>query len=73
MLLADNYPIPGIFWPMLMFMGIVLMLGLIIWCVVDNLRRHGHHGRAKLGWTVLILFPILGAFIDVVARPARVE
>jgi Phospholipase_D-nuclease N-terminal len=34
-------------------------------------RRNDHHGGAKFGWTVLILFiPILGALIYIIARPA---
>jgi hypothetical protein len=73
-MLAYIYPILGIFWSMLIFTGLVLMLVLIIWCFIDNFRRHDHHGWAKLGWTVLILFiPILGAFIYIVARPATVS
>jgi hypothetical protein len=61
----------GIFWWMLMFMGFVLMIFLIVWCFIGNFARHDHHGWAKLGWTVLILFvPVLGALIYIIARPA---
>ena len=73
-MIAYVYPLLGIFWPMLMFAGLVLVLWLIIWCFVDNFRRHDHHGWAKAGWTVLILFmPILGSLIYIIARPAVVE
>jgi hypothetical protein len=42
-----------------------------LWCFVDNFRRRDHHGAAKAGWTILILFiPILGALIYIIARPA---
>ena len=69
-MLAYDYPILGIFWSMLMFFGLFLMLWLIIWCFIDNFRRQDHHGWAKAGWTVLILFvPVLGALIYIIARP----
>ena len=38
------------------FAGLALMLFFIIWCFVDNFRRRDHHGFAKAGWTILILF-----------------
>ena len=73
-MLAYVYPILGIFWSMLMFFGLFLMVWLIIWCFIDNFRRHDHHGLAKVGWTLLILFiPVLGALIYIIARPASVS
>ena len=73
-LLGYVYPLLGIFWSMLIFFGIALMFTFIIWCFIDNFRRHDHHGWAKLGWTIFILFvPILGALVYVIARPADVE
>jgi len=72
-MLAYVFPIMGIFWSMLMFAGFVLMIFLIAWCFIDNFARHDHHGWAKFGWTVLILFiPVLGALIYIIARPALV-
>ena len=69
--LAYDFPLLSLFWSMLMFFGLFLMIWLIIWCFVDNFRRRDHHGLAKAGWTVVILFiPILGALIYIVARPA---
>ncbi len=71
-MLGYVYPLLGIFWSMLMFTGFVLMMFLIIWCFIDNFRRHDHHGWAKLGWTLLILFiPVFGALIYIVTRPAE--
>ena len=71
---AYVYPILGIFWSMLIFVGLLLLLFMIIWCFVDNFRRRDHHGWAKLGWTLLIVFiPLLGALIYIVARPSDVE
>jgi hypothetical protein len=70
---AYVYPVLGIFWSMLMFVGLLLLLFMIVWCFVDNFKRRDHHGWAKLGWTVLILMvPLLGALIYIVARPAEV-
>ena len=69
--LAYSFPLLSVFWTMLMFAGIVLALFFVIWCFVDNFRRRDHHGWAKAGWTVFILFfPILGALVYVLARPA---
>lgn len=73
-MLAYTYPLLSIFWTLLEFAATVLLLFLIIWCFVDNFRRTDHHGWAKAGWTILILFvPVLGALIYIVARPAVVQ
>lgn len=72
-MLAYVFPIMGIFWSMLIFAGIVLMIFLIVWCFIDNFTRHDHHGWAKFGWTVFILFvPVIGALVYIIARPATV-
>jgi hypothetical protein len=69
--LAYSFPLLSLFWSFLMFAGLVLFLFFIIWCFVDNFRRTDHHGWAKAGWTILILFfPVIGALIYIVARPA---
>jgi hypothetical protein len=71
---AYTYPLLSLFWTMLIFAGVVLMIFFIVWCFIDNFRRRDHHGWAKAGWTVLILFfPILGALIYIIARPADVQ
>ena len=73
-MIAYVYPILGIFWSMLIFVGLLLVLFMIIWCFVDNFKRRDHHGWAKLGWTLFIVFiPLLGALIYIVARPSDVE
>ncbi len=73
-LLAYSFPLLSLFWAMLIFAGIFLMIWFIIWCFVDNFRRKDHHGMAKAGWTILILFlPILGALIYIIARPAEAD
>ena len=72
-MLAYTFPLLSLFWTFLIFAALFLMVFFIIWCFVDNFRRHDHSGLAKAGWTVLILFiPIIGALIYVIARPAEV-
>jgi hypothetical protein len=71
--LAYSFPLLSLFWAFLMFAGLVLFIFFIIWCFIDNFRRTDHHGWAKAGWTILILFfPVIGALIYIVARPATV-
>ncbi len=70
-LFAYSFPLLSVFWTMLMFAGIFLMIFFIVWCFIDNFRRHDHHGMAKAGWAILILFlPIFGALIYIIARPS---
>ena len=71
-MIAYTYPLLSLFWTMLIFAGVFLMVFFIIWCFIDNFRRHDHRGLAKAGWAILILFlPILGALIYIIARPAE--
>ena len=73
-LFAYTYPLLSLFWTMLIFAGIFLMIFFIIWCFIDNFRRHDHHGMAKTGWAILILFlPIVGALIYIIARPSEAD
>ncbi len=73
-MLAYVYPLLSIFWTMLMFAGLFIVVWFIVWCFVDNFRRRDHHGAAKAAWTILIIIiPLLGAIIYVIARPADIE
>jgi hypothetical protein len=73
-LLAYTFPLLSLFWAMLIFAGILLMIWFIIWCFVDNFRRRDHHGFAKAGWAIVILFiPVIGALIYIIARPAAAD
>jgi Phospholipase_D-nuclease N-terminal len=73
-LFAYSFPLLSLFWAMMIFAGIFLMLWFIVWCFVDNFRRKDHHGMAKAGWTILILFvPVFGALIYIIARPAAAD
>ncbi len=73
-MLAYSYPLLGLFWTILIFGLVGLMLFFIIWCFVDNFRRRDHHGFAKAGWTIAILFlPVFGALIYVIVRPSSAD
>jgi hypothetical protein len=73
-LFAYSFPLLSVFWTMLMFAGIFLMIFFVVWCFIDNFRRHDHHGMAKAGWAILILFlPIFGALIYIIARPSAAD
>jgi cytochrome bd-type quinol oxidase subunit 2 len=70
-LLAYDFPLLSVFLSVLFIFGLFVLVFFIIWCFIDNFRRKDHHGWAKLGWTVVILFvPIVGALIYVALRPA---
>jgi hypothetical protein len=74
MLFAYTWPLLSLFWTFLEFAVVFLFVFFIIWCFVDNFRRRDHHGLAKAGWTVLILFiPVIGAIVYVIARPADAQ
>ncbi len=46
----------------------------VIWAFIDNFRRHDHSGFAKAGWAfVIIILPLLGTLIYLIARPAAIE
>ena len=70
-MLAYDFPLLDVFWSLLMFVGLALLVVVIIVCLMDNFRREDHSGWAKVGWTVfLVVVPIIGVLVYVVARPA---
>ena len=70
-MLAYNFPLLNVFWSLLMFIGLALLVVVIIVCLTDNFRREDHSGWAKVGWTIfLVVVPIIGVLVYVVARPA---
>ena len=74
MLLAYDYPLLGLFWTIMIFAFWVMIVFAVIWAFIDNFRRHDHSGWAKAGWTlVIILLPLLGTCIYLIARPAELE
>ncbi len=69
-MLAYDYPLLGIFWSMLMFTFFVLWIYVVIWCFIDNFRRHDHSGFAKAIWfLVLVFLPWIGVFLYIITRP----
>lgn len=73
-MLAYDYPILGAFWTLLMFSLFVLWIFIVIWCFIDNFKRHDHSGWAKAIWFLFIVFlPIIGVFSYLVTRPAEID
>jgi hypothetical protein len=71
---AYDYPLLGAFWTITIFALWVIVVFTVIWAFIDNFRRHDHSGWAKAGWAVLIvILPLLGTVIYLIARPAAVE
>jgi hypothetical protein len=74
MLLAYDYPLLGLFWTIMIFAFWVMVVFAVIWAFIDNFARHDHSGWAKAGWAlVIIVLPLLGTLIYLIARPAVVE
>ncbi len=74
MLLGYDYPLLGLFWTIAILSFWVTIVFSVIWAFIDNFRRHDHGGWAKAGWTLLIiLLPLLGTVIYLIARPMELE
>ena len=72
-MIAYTYPLLNILWTLLMFAGIVIVIFLIIWALIDNFTRHDHSGWAKAGWCIVIVFlPFLGTLIYYITRATEV-
>jgi hypothetical protein len=68
--LAYDYPMAGAFWTLTLLAFWVLWVFSVIWCFIDNFRRHDHHGLAKGLWFLgLLFFPVAGVFGYLVSRP----
>jgi len=71
--LAADYPFLDVMWTMFIFFALVMVVGFVIMCLIDNFRRHDHSGWAKAGWTLLLIaVPLFGALIYQIARPKDV-
>jgi hypothetical protein len=69
--LAYDFPLLSLFWLFLWWFFLLAIFFAVIYAFVDNFRRHDHSGWAKAGWALLILIvPLLGTLIYLVARPA---
>jgi Phospholipase_D-nuclease N-terminal len=73
-MLGYEYPLLGVFWTITIFALWFIVVFTVIWAFIDNFRRHDHSGWAKAGWAlVIIILPLLGTLIYLVARPAVAE
>ncbi len=46
----------------------------VIWAFIDNFRRTDHSGVKKAVWALsIIVIPVLGMFVYLIARPASVN
>ena len=71
-MLAYDYPLLGLFWTITIFALWFMVVFTVIWAFIDNFRRRDHSGWAKAGWTVVILvLPLVGTLIYIVARPLQ--
>ena len=73
-MLAYSYPIISFIWMMFVFFFYVAVFFAVIWSFIDNFARPDHSGWAKAGWAlVIIILPLLGTLIYLIARPAVVD
>lgn len=73
-MLAYDYPLMAVFWSMTIFFMWVALIFTVIWCFIDNFRRHDHSGGTKALWTLSIVFvPVVGVLAYLTSRPRAVE
>ena len=73
-MLAYTYPIISFVWLMFVFFFWAAVFVTVIYAFIDNFRRRDHSGWAKAGWAlVIIILPLIGTLIYLVARPSVVE
>lgn len=69
-MLGYDFPLLALFWISLWWFFLFSVFFAVVWCFIDNFRRHDHGGWAKAGWTiVLLVFPFFGMIIYMIARP----
>jgi len=71
-MLGYDYPLLGAFWTITIFALWFVVVFTVIWAFIDNFRRRDHSGWAKAGWAlVIVVLPLLGTLIYLVARPVE--
>jgi hypothetical protein len=69
--LAYDFPLLSLFWLFFWFFILLSVYTGVIYAFIDNFRRRDHGGWAKARWALVILvLPLLGTLIYVIARPA---
>jgi len=72
-MIAYSFPLLSVFWAICIFFFIASVFFAVIWAFIDNFRRRDHSGWAKAGWAlIIIILPLLGTLIYLIARPAEV-
>ena len=70
-MLAYDFPLLSMFLLVAWWFFLLGIFFAVVWSFIDNFRRHDHSGWAKAGWALVILIvPLLGTLIYLVARPA---
>ena len=73
-MLAYNFPLLSLCWAFFWFFVMFTVFFTVIWAFIDNFRRKDHHGGAKALWAlIIIVLPLLGTLIYLIARPATAE
>ena len=68
-MLADSYPLGGVFLSMLYFFLFFIWIWILITVFADIFRSHDMGGWAKAGWTIfVVVLPFLGVLIYLIAR-----
>jgi predicted PurR-regulated permease PerM len=68
-LLADDYPVLGVFWSMLIFFVWIAWFMLLFHIVADVFRRRDASGAKKTAWLIFLIFvPFLGVFVYLIAE-----
>src|SRR5262249_2436134 len=61
-------------WTMIIFFAWIMFITWVILLMIDNFRRKDHGGGAKALWFLFIIFfPIVGAIVYTIARPAAAD
>jgi hypothetical protein len=72
--LAYDFPLLSVFWSMFWFLMLATVFFAVVYSFIDNFRRSDHSGWAKAVWAFLIIMlPLFGTMIYIIARPATVE
>jgi ABC-type multidrug transport system fused ATPase/permease subunit len=73
-MLADTYPLGGIFLTMLYFFLFFIWIWILITVFFDIFRSHDLNGWVKALWCIfVIVLPFLGVFVYLIARGGKMQ